>query len=135
MEIIADSVVDAHRFFDELKLTTKRITGYFKEIRSRLTFMMDVGLDYLTLDRESGIGGEAQRIRLATQIGAGLAGWFSLDEPVSGLSARQRSTDQDLQELRDLGNTVLVVEHDEQTIRCADYVLIWVPKQDVKAER
>ncbi len=98
-----------------------------KEIRTRLSFMMDVGLDYLTLDRKSGTlsGGEAQRIRLATQIGAGLVGvLYVLDEPSIGL--HQRDNDRllsTLKGLRDLGNTVVVVEHDEQTIREADYVI------------
>jgi excinuclease ABC subunit A len=98
-----------------------------KEIRARLSFMLDVGLDYLTLDRESGTlsGGEAQRIRLATQIGSRLTGvLYVLDEPSIGL--HQRDNDRlltTLKELRDLGNTVVVVEHDEQTIREADYVI------------
>ena len=98
-----------------------------KEIQARLGFMMDVGLDYLTLDRESGTlsGGEAQRIRLATQIGSRLTGvLYVLDEPSIGL--HQRDNDRllaTLKELRDLGNTVVVVEHDEQTIREADYVI------------
>ena len=135
MEVISDSVVDAHRFFEELVLSDQeqRITkDILKEIRSRLTFMVDVGLDYLTLDRESGSlsGGEAQRIRLATQIGAGLVGVvYVLDEPSIGL--HQRDNDRlirTLQGLRDLGNTVLVVEHDEQTIRAADHVLDMGPK-------
>uniref|UniRef100_UPI0035662DC4 excinuclease ABC subunit UvrA n=1 Tax=Pontiella sp. TaxID=2837462 RepID=UPI0035662DC4 len=129
-EIITDSVIDAQRFFDTLDLTkqealiTKEI---LKEIRSRLGFMVNVGLDYLTLDRESGTlsGGEAQRIRLATQIGAGLVGVvYVLDEPSIGL--HQRDNDRlihTLQGLRDLGNTVIVVEHDEQTIRTADFVV------------
>jgi excinuclease ABC subunit A len=129
-EIINDSVVDAENFFQGLELTkqegliTKEI---LKEIRSRLGFMVNVGLDYLTLDRESGTlsGGEAQRIRLATQIGAGLVGVvYVLDEPSIGL--HQRDNDRlihTLQGLRDLGNTVIVVEHDEQTIRTADYVV------------
>jgi excinuclease ABC subunit A len=129
-EIIADSVADSQQFFEAVKLTkqeeliTKEI---LKEIRSRLGFMMNVGLDYLTLDRESGTlsGGEAQRIRLATQIGAGLVGVvYVLDEPSIGL--HQRDNDRlihTLRGLRDLGNTVIVVEHDEQTIRTADYVL------------
>ncbi len=129
-EIITDSVLDAADFFQTLELTkqeeliTKEI---LKEIRSRLGFMVNVGLDYLTLDRESGTlsGGEAQRIRLATQIGAGLVGVvYVLDEPSIGL--HQRDNDrliQTLRGLRDLGNTVIVVEHDEQTIRTADYVV------------
>ena len=129
-EMITDSVIDAQTFFDGLELTnqeeliTKEI---LKEIRSRLGFMVNVGLDYLTLDRESGTlsGGEAQRIRLATQIGAGLVGVvYVLDEPSIGL--HQRDNDRlihTLQGLRDLGNTVIVVEHDEQTIRTADFVV------------
>ncbi len=129
-EMISDSVIDSQRFFDSLKLTKQEqlITReILKEIRSRLGFMVDVGLDYLTLDRESGTlsGGEAQRIRLATQIGAGLVGVvYVLDEPSIGL--HQRDNDRlihTLQGLRDLGNTVIVVEHDEQTIRTADYVV------------
>ncbi|MEN8255938.1 MAG: excinuclease ABC subunit UvrA [Verrucomicrobiota bacterium] len=129
-EIITDSVVDSAAFFETLKLTKqeKLITKeILKEIRSRLGFMVNVGLDYLTLDRESGTlsGGEAQRIRLATQIGAGLVGVvYVLDEPSIGL--HQRDNDRligTLKGLRDLGNTVIVVEHDEQTIRTADYVV------------
>lgn len=129
-EIISDSVLDAAHFFEGLRLSDQeeRITqDILKEIRSRLRFMVEVGLDYLTLDRESGSlsGGEAQRIRLATQIGAGLVGVvYVLDEPSIGL--HQRDNDrliQTLRELRDLGNTVIVVEHDEQTIRTADYVI------------
>jgi len=129
-EIISDSVLDSQQFFETLKLSRQEqlITReILKEIRSRLGFMVDVGLDYLTLDRESGTlsGGEAQRIRLATQIGAGLVGVvYVLDEPSIGL--HQRDNDRlihTLQGLRDLGNTVIVVEHDEQTIRTADYVV------------
>ena len=129
-EVIADSVIDSHRFFETLELTKqeKLITKeILKEIRSRLGFMVNVGLDYLNLDRESGTlsGGEAQRIRLATQIGAGLVGVvYVLDEPSIGL--HQKDNDRlihTLQGLRDLGNTVIVVEHDEQTIRTADYVV------------
>ncbi len=129
-EIISDSVIDSQQFFEALKLTKQEelITReILKEIRSRLGFMVNVGLDYLTLDRESGTlsGGEAQRIRLATQIGAGLVGVvYVLDEPSIGL--HQRDNDRlihTLQGLRDLGNTVIVVEHDEQTIRTADYVI------------
>ena len=98
-----------------------------KEIRSRLGFLVDVGLDYLTLDRASGTlsGGEAQRIRLATQIGSSLMGvLYILDEPSIGL--HQRDNDRliaTLVRLRDLGNTLLVVEHDEDTIRHADWVI------------
>ena len=98
-----------------------------KEIRARLGFLVDVGLDYLTLDRASGTlsGGEAQRIRLATQIGSSLMGvLYILDEPSIGL--HQRDNDRliaTLVRLRDLGNTLLVVEHDEETIRSADWVI------------
>ncbi len=129
-EMIGDSVADAAQFFGELVLREQEelITrDVLKEIRSRLGFMVDVGLDYLTLDRESGSlsGGEAQRIRLATQVGAGLVGVvYVLDEPSIGL--HQRDNDRligTLRGLRDLGNTVIVVEHDEQTIRTADYVI------------
>ncbi len=98
-----------------------------KEIRDRLSFLNDVGLDYLSLSRNSGTlsGGESQRIRLASQIGSGLTGvLYVLDEPSIGL--HQRDNDrllETLTRLRDLGNTVIVVEHDEDAIRVADYVL------------
>src|SRR5690606_39781306 len=98
-----------------------------KEIRDRLKFLSDVGLDYLTLDRsaETLSGGEAQRIRLASQIGSGLVGvMYILDEPSIGL--HQRDNDRllgTLDRLRDIGNTVIVVEHDEDAIRMADYVV------------
>ena len=129
-EICTLSIGLAQPFFNELTLSGSEgsiARDILKEIRARLGFMMDVGLDYLTLDRESGTlsGGEAQRIRLATQIGAGLVGvLYVLDEPSIGL--HQRDNDRllaTLKELRDLGNTVVVVEHDEQTIREADYVI------------
>ncbi len=98
-----------------------------REIRARLQFLRDVGLDYLTLDRESGTlsGGEAQRIRLATQIGSGLVGvLYVLDEPSIGLHARDNGRlIETLRRLRDRGNTVVVVEHDEATIRAADWVI------------
>ena len=102
-------------------------TEVLREIRNRLTFLVEVGLGYLTLNRESGTlsGGEAQRIRLGTQIGSGLAGvLYVLDEPSIGL--HQRDNDRlisTLKHLRDLGNTVVVVEHDEPTIRAADYII------------
>ncbi|MCF7838497.1 MAG: excinuclease ABC subunit UvrA [Candidatus Marinimicrobia bacterium] len=124
------SVQAARRFFEGLSLTPvqEQIAGeVIKEIRARLRFLDDVGLGYLSLDRESGSlsGGEAQRIRLATQIGAGLVGvLYVLDEPSIGL--HQRDNERlivTLRRLRDLGNTVIVVEHDEQTIQAADYVL------------
>jgi excinuclease ABC subunit A len=123
-------VDDADNFFASLQLTDfqKKIAAEpLKEIRSRLRFLKDVGLGYLTLDRESGTlsGGEAQRIRLATQIGAGLVGvLYILDEPSIGL--HQSDNDRllgTLANLRDLGNTVIVVEHDADTIRAADYIL------------
>ncbi len=99
-----------------------------KEILERLRFLVDVGLDYLTLDRASATlsGGEAQRIRLATQIGAGLMGvLYILDEPSIGLHQRDNERlIKTLERLRDIGNTVIVVEHDEDTtIRAADYVI------------
>ncbi len=124
------SIRRAAEFFDGLQLSGQErmiAKEVIKEIRQRLQFMMDVGLDYLTLDRESGTlsGGEAQRIRLATQIGAGLVGvLYVLDEPSIGLHQRDNEKlIHTLKGLRDLGNTVIVVEHDEQTIREADYVI------------
>src|SRR5690606_9285905 len=98
-----------------------------KEIRERLNFMINVGLDYLTLDRTAGTlsGGEAQRIRLATQIGSQLMGvLYVLDEPSIGLHQRDNARlIQTLRGMRDLGNTVLVVEHDEETMRAADWLI------------
>ena len=98
-----------------------------KEIRDRLSFLLDVGLDYLTLSRASGTlsGGESQRIRLASQIGSGLTGvLYVLDEPSIGLHQRDNARLlETLRRLRDLGNTVIVVEHDEDAIRPADYVV------------
>jgi excinuclease ABC subunit A len=130
MDVCGLSVGAADEFFAELKLTEfqqKIAAELIKEIRSRLGFLKNVGLDYLTLDRESGTlsGGEAQRIRLATQIGAGLVGvLYILDEPSIGLHQRDNERLlQSLEGLRDLGNSVLVVEHDEETIRRADYVM------------
>jgi excinuclease ABC subunit A len=130
MDVCGLSVTVADRFFETLGLSgfQLKIAGdVLREIRSRLQFLINVGLGYLTLDRESGTlsGGEAQRIRLATQIGAGLAGvLYILDEPSIGL--HQRDNDrllETMERLRDVGNSVLVVEHDEDTIRRADYVL------------
>ena len=130
MDVCSLSVEKADDFFDKLKLTEfelKIAAEVIKEIRARLGFLKNVGLGYLTLDRESGTlsGGEAQRIRLATQIGAALVGvLYVLDEPSIGL--HQRDNDRllhTLKGLRDLGNTVLVVEHDADTIRAADYIL------------
>src|SRR5207247_8020125 len=130
MDICALSIDEANEFFARLKLNEfqrKIAAEIIKEVRSRLIFLGNVGLGYLTLDRESGTlsGGEAQRIRLATQIGAGLVGvLYILDEPSIGL--HQRDNDRllrTLKGLRDLGNSVLVVEHHEETIRSADYVV------------
>ncbi len=130
MDVCGLSVEKADDFFTALKLTAfeQKVAGeVIKEIRARLGFLKNVGLGYLTLDRESGTlsGGEAQRIRLATQIGAALVGvLYVLDEPSIGL--HQRDNDRllaTLKGLRDLGNTVLVVEHDADTIRAADYIL------------
>ncbi len=139
MDLCSLSVEKADEFFASLKLTEfqERIAhDVIKEIRARLGFLKNVGLGYLTLDRESGSlsGGEAQRIRLATQIGAGLVGvLYILDEPSIGL--HQRDNDRllvTLKGLRDLGNSVLVVEHDADTIRQADYILDLGPGAGVR---
>jgi excinuclease ABC subunit A len=120
----------AARYIDNIDLTAQQrtiVAEVVREIQSRLKFLVEVGLAYLTLNRESGTlsGGEAQRIRLATQIGSGLAGvLYVLDEPSIGLhqrdNARLLGT---LRQLRDLGNSVIVVEHDEETIRAADHIV------------
>ena len=130
MDVCALSVEKADEFFTTLKLTEfeqKIANEVIKEIRARLGFLKNVGLGYLTLDRESGTlsGGEAQRIRLATQIGAALVGvLYVLDEPSIGLHQRDNERLLNtLKGLRDLGNTVLVVEHDADTIRQADYIV------------
>ncbi len=129
-EVCGLSARDALRFFEQLGFegAQQRIAApIVKEIVARLRFLVDVGLDYLTLERATATlsGGEAQRIRLATQIGAGLMGvLYILDEPSIGL--HQRDNERliaTLEHLRDLGNTVVVVEHDEETIRRADYVI------------
>ncbi|HAZ10865.1 MAG: excinuclease ABC subunit A [Omnitrophica bacterium GWA2_41_15] len=124
------SIRDAKKFFSNLKLTeTEENIGrqILKEILERLSFMANVGLDYITLDRISSTlsGGEAQRIRLATQIGAGLVGvLYVLDEPSIGLHQRDNAKLLDtLKALRDMGNTLIVVEHDEATIRNADCII------------
>ncbi len=129
-EITCFSVTEALNFFSDLGLTEREKTiaqPILKEVRARLQFMTDMGLDYLTLNRASGTlsGGEGQRIRLATQIGSGLMGvLYILDEPSIGLHARDLDKlVSNLKRLRDLGNTVLVVEHDEATILAADYVI------------
>ena len=139
MDVCQMSVEEADRFFAGLKLTEfqqKIAAEVIKEIRARLGFLKNVGLGYLTLNRESGTlsGGEAQRIRLATQIGAGLVGvLYILDEPSIGLHQRDNERLlKSLEGLRDLGNSVLVVEHDEDTIRRADYVLDLGPGAGVR---
>lgn len=129
-EVCCLSCRESLEFFEGLELTERQqfIGGRIvKEILERLRFLVDVGLDYLTLDRASATlsGGEAQRIRLATQIGAGLMGvLYILDEPSIGLHQRDNERlIKTLERLRDIGNTVIVVEHDEDTIRAADYVI------------
>jgi excinuclease ABC subunit A len=124
------SVTDAQSFFDHVDFTPREwliAERVVKEIRERLGFLVDVGLGYLTLSRSAGTlsGGEAQRIRLASQVGSGLVGvLYVLDEPSIGLHQRDnRRLLATLLKLRDLGNTLIVVEHDEETIRAADYVL------------
>ena len=124
------SVVDALRFFDETHFTEKELLigeRIIKEIRARLGFLSSVGLGYLTLSRSAGTlsGGESQRIRLATQIGSSLMGvLYILDEPSIGLHQRDNAKlIRTLKELRDLGNTLIVVEHDEDTMRAADHII------------
>jgi excinuclease ABC subunit A len=132
----------ARDFFAQLELTPREqliARLILKEINERLGFLVDVGLDYLTLDRAAGTlsGGEAQRIRLATQIGSGLTGvLYILDEPSIGLhqrdNARLLTT---LKRLRDLGNTLIVVEHDEDTMRAADWIWTSAPGPGPPAAR
>ncbi len=129
-EVCALSVGEASEFLDELVLGKREamIAGaVLKEIQARLHFLLDVGLDYLSLDRAAGTlsGGEAQRIRLATQIGSGLVGvLYVLDEPSIGLHQRDNHRlIETLSRLRNLGNTLIVVEHDEDTIRASDWVV------------
>ncbi|MEM3563076.1 MAG: excinuclease ABC subunit UvrA [Candidatus Jordarchaeaceae archaeon] len=124
------SVEQAQKFFEQLKLGEREqiiAEKILKEIKSRLKFLKNVGLEYITMDRAAGTlsGGEAQRIRLATQIGSSLAGViYILDEPSIGLHYRDKKRlIETLKELRDLGNTIIVVEHDEDTIRAADYII------------
>ena len=124
------TIAAAAHFVRQLELAEAQraiVSEVVQEISARLEFLLEVGLDYLTLDRESGTlsGGEAQRIRLATQIGSGLAGvLYVLDEPSIGLHQRDNARlIRTLRRLRDLGNSVIVVEHDEETIRAADYIL------------
>ncbi|MBQ7793790.1 MAG: excinuclease ABC subunit UvrA [Clostridia bacterium] len=129
-EFTSMSVREEMEFLDNLKLTEREefiAAQILKEIRARLQFLLDVGLDYLTLSRSSGTlsGGEAQRIRLATQIGSGLTGvLYILDEPSIGLHQRDNERlIKTLKNLRDLGNTVIVVEHDEDTMLVADHIV------------
>ena len=129
-EVTSGSVENTLEYFNKLKLDGRRgaiAEKILKEIRVRLQFLVDVGLNYLSLDRNAGSlsGGEGQRIRLASQIGAGLVGvMYILDEPSIGLHQRDNARLlQTLTQLRDLGNTVIVVEHDEETIRTADHIV------------
>ena len=130
MDVCDQSIDEAYAWFSNIKLNEKEqkiAQQILKEIKARLQFLVDVGLNYLTLLRSATTlsGGEAQRIRLATQIGSGLMGvLYVLDEPSIGLHQRDNGRlIRTLKHLRDLGNTVIVVEHDEETIRTADYLL------------
>ncbi len=130
LDFTSVSIRDCQERIDQLKLNPRQVQIadlVLREIRARLQFLLDVGLDYLTLDRPAMTlsGGEAQRIRLATQIGSGLTGvLYVLDEPSIGLHQRDNGRLlRTLNRLRDLGNTLIVVEHDEETIRAADYVV------------
>ncbi len=133
-EVTAFSIDEATEFFDKVKLTAEQKVVAevpLREIKSRLKFLSDVGLNYLTLDRKAGTlsGGEAQRIRLASQIGSRLVGTlYILDEPTIGLHQRDNAKlIKTLQNLRDLGNTIVVVEHDEDTIHASDYLVDFGP--------
>ena len=132
------SLADAQEYFAQLELTdreAKIAAQVLREIRARLNFLLQVGLNYLSLSRSAGSlsGGEAQRIRLATQIGSGLTGvLYVLDEPSIGLHQRDnRRLIETLLTLRDLGNTLIVVEHDEETIHAADWVVDIGPRAGV----
>lgn len=129
-EVVQDSIKEALKYYQNIELSEQDqaiANQILKEIISRLAFLNNVGLEYLTLNRASGTlsGGEAQRIRLATQIGSRLTGvLYVLDEPSIGL--HQRDNDRlinTLKEMRDLGNTLIVVEHDDDTMRSADYLV------------
>ena len=129
-DVVEMSIKDCYDFFKNLKLNERELfigKEVLKEIKERLKFLVDVGLDYINMARSSGTlsGGEAQRIRLATQIGSGLVGvLYILDEPSIGLHQRDNvKLIETLKRLRDLGNTLIVVEHDEETILSADYVV------------
>jgi excinuclease ABC subunit A len=130
VDVTSLSIEDAKKYFEEIKLTEKELEiskVVLKEISARLSFMVNVGIEYLTLDRRAHTlsGGEAQRIRLASQLGSGLVGaLYVLDEPTIGL--HQRDNDRlikTLTKLRDLGNTIIVVEHDEDTMFASDYIV------------
>jgi len=130
VELAGKSIADSKKFFDTVKLTDreKNISKVvMKEIQARLQFMIDVGIEYLSLDRRAHTlsGGEAQRIRLASQLGSGLVGaLYVLDEPTIGLHPRDNDRlIKTLLNLRDIGNTILVVEHDEDTIYSSDYIV------------
>jgi excinuclease ABC subunit A len=138
LDVASLSIKDAHDFFANLKLSDQEqeiSAPVVREIEARLQFMLDVGLDYLQLSRKANTlsGGEAQRIRLASQLGSRLVGaLYVLDEPTIGL--HQRDNDRlikTLQDLRDLGNTILIVEHDEDTIFASDYIVDIGPKAGV----
>ena len=138
LDVSTLSIADAFEFFDNLSLSKKDAEiskTVVKEISARLKFMLDVGLDYLTLDRRANTlsGGEAQRIRLASQLGSGLVGaLYVLDEPTIGLHQRDNERlIKTLVNLRDLGNTIIVVEHDEDTIYASDYIVDIGPKAGV----
>ncbi|MBI3633853.1 MAG: excinuclease ABC subunit UvrA, partial [Candidatus Vogelbacteria bacterium] len=130
VDLSSMSIKDAFMFFKNLKLTEREVgisSIVTKEIQNRIKFMLDVGLDYLSLDRRAGTlsGGEAQRIRLASQLGSRLVGaLYVLDEPTIGLHSRDNDRlIKTLKDLRDLGNTIIVVEHDEDTIFSSDYLV------------
>src|SRR5262245_58641370 len=142
VEITGMSIKQTHAFFRGLELTTREkaiADRILREITDRIGFLVNVGLDYLTLDRPAGTlsGGEAQRIRLATQIGSSLVGvLYILDEPSIGLHQRDNTRLlETLCRLRDLGNTVLVVEHDEEIIRAADHIIDMGPRAGVHGGR
>ncbi|MCU0660538.1 MAG: excinuclease ABC subunit UvrA [Candidatus Pacebacteria bacterium] len=138
VELTGQSIEDAFAFFKSLKLTAKEKSisaPVIREIEARLQFMLNVGLEYLSLNRRANTlsGGEAQRIRLASQLGSRLVGaLYVLDEPTIGLHQRDNEKlIKTLQDLRDLGNTILVVEHDEDTIYSSDYIIDIGPKAGV----
>ena len=138
-ELLAMPIADAQQFFDKMKLkAVEQVIAEeaLKEVRARLRFLTDVGLHYLTLDRTAPTlaGGESQRIRLASQIGSGLVGvLYILDEPSVGLHARDnRRLLDSLERLRDMGNTVIVVEHDEETMRTADHIVDFGPGPGIR---